>query len=245
MAYVVEKRYGIKNLFDWDMLCQSPGWIADRVLRSIGLRCRPPGKQGKGKKRAPVVRLGGVPVPPELSSTLGVIGPKYYPSRQRKIGEILEADALREAGINPDFPEHLTFRQPSREEEVLSIPGPGLRRSNAVRVDPVGERYRPPHIRVNYPKDGDLCPVCGSVMRPCLAQSRTDKFDWIDRPDAEYWNCYGLSQTGLYTANEIAEMFPSQMTEHRRRLADRRWKECHPVRCTLDVQHSKVNYETC
>jgi len=240
LTYYIEVHYQIVNLYDWAMLEQSPGRICDMVLRSIKLRAQP----GKGKsqvntsRKGKVVLAGGFPIPQDHKyDSLRKMIPKYYPSQQRRWGLILEREGLGAGSSQPELDQMI---DPELPEETL--PGPGLRRRNAVRVDPVGPRYRPPAERVNYPKDGDLCPKCGAVMRPCLAQSRTDKYDPIGNP---YWDLYGLSQTGLYEPEFLKEVYPSEWTEHRARLAQRRWEECHPVRCTVDVQHSKVNYATC
>jgi hypothetical protein len=240
ITYLIEVKFGIRNLYDWSMLDQSPGHICDRVLRSIGFRARDSVKRAR-RSRKRVTRVCGVPIPEgrRYDALRSIVG-KYFPSQQRKIARILEADALRLAGENPDLPDTETYL----ERVGPSVP-PNLRKGD----DPESEfwvdtggyfdpRYGPSSA---LPKEGDLCNVCGAAMAPCLAQSRTDKYEWIGN---EYWDCYGMSQTGLYTADQIAEMFPNTINDHRRNLATRRWRECHPYRCVVDPLHSKVSYWT-
>jgi len=223
ITYHIEKRYNIKNLFEWDQLSHDPAHILDRVLRSINIRVRPvPGGDRvrfsrSGRKK---VLVGGLPVPDgDEYWALRKIGPRYHWHRQLRLAEMLEADAIQKA---------------APEVETALEGFQTLKRSNAVREDPVGpRRYVPPHLRK---EPETVCKVCGSRMEPFLAQSRTEKYDRIGN---SYWDCYGLSQTGRYTSKEIEEMFPDVFTKHRGLLAQKRWEECHPPRCIKNPRHTK------
>jgi hypothetical protein len=226
LAYYVERRYSKIVLFDWAMLESNPGWIANRILLAIGIKAEKPDEYVRPRRRRHTgqVMAGGMPVPDDMPLLKRMV-PKYYPSTLRKVGLGLEARSLAEAGL-PVPPE-------------FDIPGFEYHKSHAREWKDLYKEVRPPK---EFPppakKAGNKCPKCRSPLEPFLAQSRTQRYEC--RGDS-YWDAYGLSQTGLYTSSELVARFPETMTEHRRRFADRRWEECHPLRCTKNPRHSKYS----
>jgi len=231
ITYYIERVYCKKLVYSWNDLEENPGYIITRLLALIKLRV-------KSAKRAHLdtlyryqerrnVTIAGMEVPERLRH-LRTIYRKYRPRQQKVVEDLVEGTNLYDAGIETDLPHSPVFT--------------GLRRSNAIRHDPVDvPRYVPRAERRVEPKVGDLCPKCQSPMGPVLAQSRTDRYEMRGDP---YWDCYGMSQTGLYPPEFLEGMFGEIFTEHRRKLAQRRFDECHPVRCMENPIHSKVDYAT-
>jgi len=212
LAYHIEKRYSKTNLFGWEELSQSPGWIADRLLRSIGIRAK--GGVSNTHDRVKhryrrATHVYGVPIPPGPEyDAIRTMVPKYYRSQNLKISEKLEADILRKAGED----------QPGLVQ--------GFETSSGMSRPEVPPYYR----RAPQIKEGDLCPNCLCKYK-WYRTGVLIRGNEILENQTNYYKCWRDAESGGYTALRLLARWGDLATPHRQRVAQARYESEHTLKC--------------
>jgi hypothetical protein len=127
---------------------------------------------------------------------------------------------------------------PPDRDRGLSWGNTTLRRSNAVRADPVGRRpYTPPASRAPEKVVGQRCPTCQVPYYKGVDDSKIlIRGPAYHNRDGTYASVWADAESGNYTGERLKRKHGVEATAHRMRLADRRYDECHPVMCECDEE---------
>jgi len=197
-------------------MCQSPGLIADLVLRRIGIRSREPRKKKRAAQdHSGVVYAGGVPVPENMPE-LRTMVPLYYPAQLAVIGRQLEERQLRLAGEPPELL-HTRGEQPP----------PLVAPDDPVSSVPVSTPALP--VAQPGPKEGDMCYAC------CM------RYRWVQRgglirgqyPDhaTDYARMWADAESGNYTASRLRQKWGELVDDHRAERAQKVYEDNHILEC--------------